>query len=404
MIKIDRNLCTGCGICQKKCLFQAIEIHGGKAAVNDNCVWCGVCSGACPFHAISMPQMNGSGNDLSAYSGVWTIVEIDGATRQPKKVSYELACESRKLADRLGEKVTAVCLCDKEPDGMREDLEQVGCDRLVLVENDALKEYDTDRFADIVCGLIMQKKPSIVLFPATENGRDLAPRVSGRIKAGLTADCTGLDLDEQKRLIQIRPTYGGNIMASILTPDTRPQMASVRPNIFSVTRAQKASTLEVERIEVSIAGEGRVRHIGFEPKETVYKDVGESGFILCGGYGLGQEGMKLLHKLALKTGAAVGATRKVVDEGWAPFDIQIGQTGKTVAPDLYIAFGVSGALQHSIAIQQSKKIIAVNNDPVAPIFTQSDVSILGDAGQVLCQLLEMVDAKKETVFDELAAE
>lgn len=393
MITIDSSLCTGCKQCAKKCMFGAIQINNKLAVINESCVWCGACASACPFGAISMPASTVAQEELDRYRDIWVIMQVDAG--QPKKVSYELVSEARRLADDLGQKVVAVCLCGEEPANMDKHLAQVGCDELLLIEHEALAQYNTDIFTDIVCGLILKENPNIVLFPATENGRDLAPRVSGRIQVGLTADCTGLDLDQEKRLVQIRPTYGGNIMASIISPSCRPQMASIRPNVFSIQPAAQKSSLAVRKIEVQISGENRVKRVGFKEKEVVYKDVGEANVILAGGYGLGKDGLQLLNRLAIKIGAAVGVTRKVVDEGWAPFEIQIGQTGKTVAPDVYVAFGISGALQHSISIQQSKKIIAINNDPIAPIFMQSDVSIFGDAKQILENLIQKVERNKD---------
>jgi electron transfer flavoprotein alpha subunit len=359
-----------------------------RPLIGESCVFCGMCKDTCPQKAITIDaKTEFSDADFKQYSGVWSIMQIDSASG-PKKVSYELLSEARKLSDRLGQKATALCLCKSLPQSLLESVEQLGADELLLIEDDLLQNYNTDIFTGIISGLIVQKKPSIVLFPATEDGRDLAPRVAGRLRAGLTADCTALDIDDQNRLLQIRPTYGGNIMASIITPHHRPQMASIRPNVFRVETCARPVKTAVIKMECKIDPSSiRVKRMGTQKKETVYKDVLEAEIIIAGGYGTGKENFKLIHELAVKTGAAVGATRKVVDEGWAPFDIQIGQTGKTVAPELYIACGISGALQHSIGIKNAKKIIAINNDPTAQIFSMSDVSILGDVGQILQELI-----------------
>jgi electron transfer flavoprotein alpha subunit len=401
MISIDDKKCIGCSLCEKKCIFGAIKMSNNLPVINNACVYCGTCASVCPQKAIYMETLSGDSVDFSRYSNVWAIMEIDEQTQKPKKVSYELVSQAKKLANALEQKAVAVCLCAKESVDMRERLESIGCDELILVENDELSEYDTDIYTDIISGLIIKGSPNAILFPATPDGRDLAPRISGRLKVGLTADCTDLELNSEKQLVQIRPTYGGNVMAWIISPNSRPQMASVRPNVFKITHSSKASKLKVSTTEIKIGKNRRIKSIGFKPKDIVYKDVSEAGIILSGGYGLGQDGFPLLHKLAIKIGAAVGATRKPVDEGWAPYDIQIGQTGKTVAPDLYIACGISGALQHSIGIQHSKRIIAINNDPIAPIFSQSDVSILGDVKQVLANLIDLVDQKGSTVLDDL---
>jgi electron transfer flavoprotein alpha subunit len=338
--------------------------------------------------------------DWRAYQGIWVVMEMHAETGAPKKVSFELLSEARKLADRLGQSVTAVCLCTAERKEVREDLLNVGCDELLLFEHGLLGEYDTDVYTAVLSGLILQRKPAAVLFPGTENGRDLAPRVSARVRTGLTADCTALDIDDEGRLVQVRPTYGGNVIASIITPESRPQMASVRPNVFQVVHARKPGA----RLEVTCFSHGlnksmfRVKHGGITKKTQAWLDVAEADILLVGGYGLGRENFNLLRRLAAKLGGAVGATRKAVDEGWAPFEIQIGQTGKTVAPRLYLACGVSGALQHTIGFKNAGKIIAINNDPFAPIFKISDVAILGDAGQVLPRLMEMVDQKGGAIF------
>jgi electron transfer flavoprotein alpha subunit len=216
--------------------------------------------------------------------------------------------------------------------------------------------------------------------------------VACRLQNGLTADCTRLEIDENGNLVQIRPTYGGNIMASIIAPYHRPQMASVRPNVMQIIEAKRNSELRCTQMDIRPdENADRVALLSRIEKELNFKDVCESEVIVAGGYGLGsKENFKWIHKLSSKLNAAAGATRKVVDEGWAPLEIQIGQTGKTVAPDLYIACGISGALQHSIGIKNAKKVIAINNDPAAPIFSMCDIAVLGDAVSVLKALYERI--------------
>lgn len=393
MIQVKQDLCNGCRLCERNCAFGAIEFIEKTPIFKENCLLCGECANTCPKNAIKIEINTNITQDFSNYRGFWVFMQMDEKSGKPKKVSYELLGEARRLADRVGQEVTGICLCAEEPPDLCAEMQSIGCDKLMIVQNPKLKDYDTDIFTAIVSGFITKYKPSVVLFPATENGRDLAPRVSARLKVGLTADCTALDIDDKGRLIQIRPTYGGNIMASIITPDYRPQMASVRPNVFAVVPCRRKGEFTVEKIAIEIDEKmQRVKRIGFKKKKEVYGDVSEASIIIAGGYGIkNRENFKLLHDLALKTGAAVGASRKAVDEGWAPFDIQIGQTGKTVAPDLYIACGISGALQHAIGIKNAKKIIAINNDPAAPIFSMSHVAILADIRQVLLSLNKQVD-------------
>lgn len=402
MVQIDKNKCIGCGACAKACLSGAIKIDASACAVvNDNCIFCGSCVKICPVDAISMEevQKDREEKDLSAYKNVWVIMENDSQTQMPKKVSFELLSEGRNLADQLGEELCAVSLCKKISEQSIRDLEYVGCDRLFLTEREELEFYNTDLFSEMITKLICTYKPSIVLFPGTENGRDLAPRISARLKVGLTADCTGLEINEKRELLQIRPTYGGNIIASIITPYHRPQMASVRANVFAVSHCERPIKLEITRFGSDLKlGSQRVVPLGSRPKATAYKDVEEARIVIVGGYGAGKKGFQLIRELALKLDVAVGATRKAVDEGWAPFEIQIGQTGKMIAPEVYLCFGVSGALQHTIGIRGAKKVIAVNNDPTAPIFNISDVAILGDCVAVLESLLQQVERKEKTAF------
>jgi electron transfer flavoprotein alpha subunit len=394
MIRVDLEKCNGCGLCCKHCLFGAAVMEQGRPFITDSCVFCGTCKEICPHKAITIDAVSSHSENFEDHTGVWVVMQMDQRLRTPKKVSYELLSEARRLADRLNQKVSAVCFCSMVAEETIKILEEIGCDELFLFENEIFDHYSTEIFTGVLAGLISRHKPSVVLFPATENGRDLAPRIAGRLRIGLTADCTALDLDKENHLIQIRPTYGGNIMASIITPYHRPQMATIRPNVFKIEPSLSKFKLTIKRLQIKVYPRGmRVKLISTKPKITVFKDVAEAEIVIAGGYGIGKEDFKLIHELAVKTGAAVGATRKVVDEGWAPFDIQIGQTGKTIAPDLYIACGISGALQHSIGVKNAKKIIAVNIDPVAPIFSMSDVSILGDAKQILKELNRLADKK-----------
>ena len=391
MIKLDITLCNSCGLCEIKCPFNAIIMDNKYPSFMENCLLCGICRNICPQKAISIDiKTNYKNFNVSDYKGVCVFLQVD-LNNMLRKVSFELLSKARKLADELDQKVLALCLCQKEPNNIRQLVEEVGCDELILVEHDFLHFYNNDIFTGIICDLITRFSPNIVFFPATEDGRDLAPRVASRLRLGLTADCIDFAIDKQKRLVQVRPTYGGNIMASIITPNHRPQMATARPNVFKIIPYKKETKTTVEKINYIIDENViRVRRIGEKKKVNVFKDVSEAEIIVAGGYGVGKENFRYIHELAIKIGAAVGASRKAVDEGWAPSEIQIGQTGKNVAPKIYIACGISGALQHSIGIRNSQRIIAINNDPAAPIFSQADVSILGDVGQILRELIKLI--------------
>ena len=383
MLRIEKEKCISCGICEDSCTFGSIKMQDGFPAVDDTCVFCGNCERDCPQGAITISVGKASA-DFSEYRDVWAVMELHPAYNHLQKVSLELLSEARKLSDRLGQRVGAVLLCNELPPKFEQQVEEVGCDVVHIVQGEGLQSYNTEVFAGVIKQLVGMYKPAGVLFPATETGRDLAPRVACELQVGLTADCTALDIDEEGNLVQIRPTYGGNIMASIISPNHRPQMASVRPNVFPVVRVESAAPTELiyEKIQAD-ENRRRVRLIKTEEKESVFKNVAESDIVVVCGYGVGsKENFKKIEKLAAKMGAAIGATRKVVDEGWASSEIQVGQTGKTIAPALYVSFGVSGALQHSIGMRNAKYKIAVNTDPAAPIFKISDVAILGDCLKV----------------------
>jgi len=387
MVELDGKKCTGCGLCVKACQFGAIKKETKLPEILESCVLCGECVKACKFDALTIKEKQTASVDTSGYKDIWVVAEMDPKLGEAKKVSFELLAEARKLADKLNQRTIAVLLCGRMPDRFSEQAADVGCDEIIAVEDKVFEHYDTEIFTSILTEMISGRKPGSVLFPATENGRDLAPRISGRLKVGLTADCTGLDIDADKNLLQIRPTFGGNIIASIISPNHRPQMASVRPNVFQVEQSGRTKP-RVTKIPI---GTYKV-HPGFrfirsEEKTNAFEDVTDKSIVIAGGYGLGsKENFEILKKVADRMNAALGATRKAVDEGWAPFEIQVGQTGKTIAPDVYIAFGISGALQHTIALKNAKTVIAVNNDPTAPIFRVSDVAILGDAIDVACNL------------------
>ena len=307
-------------------------------------------------------------------------------------VVYELATESKKLQEKLGDSKLCAVIVNKCADytEIAEKLSSVGFNKVYLIKNDNYKNYSTELYTNAICELIKEVQPSIMLFGATRTGRDLAPRVSARLNLGLTADCIELDINENGQLASTRPTFGGNLMATILSKSST-QMATVRPNVFKAVFQEKPTKIEVEeKFYHTTHAIDKVELINFKPFSSAENEsITNAEVILAGGYGMkGKEGFDLLYKLAQKIGAKVGATRKAVEAGWADVSVQIGQTGKTVTPKIYIACGISGAIQHLVGMNSSDKIIAINSDPNAPIFKNADYGIVGDVFEVLPKLIE----------------
>jgi len=397
-IHIDIEKCTGCKVCVSACPYGAIEIVDGKARFTDDCTSCGACVGSCKFSAIVMEVQRKEDVDTSQYSGLWVLAEVhDGKLAD---VTLELLSEGRKLADGLGEDVSLI-LCGQGVEGLVPLAASYGADKVYLVEHEVLAQYRTDPYTSVICGLINQHKPEILLIGATTMGRDLASRIAARIGAGLTADCTGLAIDPETRLLmQTRPAFGGNVMATIVCRNARPQMSTVRPRVMK--KSQPDATRQAEIIRQGV--ELNEKSIATKILEIIREegsnelDVQEAEIIVSGGRGLRKpENFALVRELAEVLGAAVGASRATVDAGWIPAYHQVGQTGKTVQPKLYIACGISGAVQHLAGMSSADCIVAINNDPTAPIFGVAHYGLVGD-------LFEVVPALTKALKKELGQE
>ena len=360
----------------------------GIPEFNVNCVYCGACVRSCPVDAISIERRVAK-KDLSSYKGVFAYIEMEGGEVRP--VGIEMLCTARRLADTLNEKCGAIVM-GVEKDDVKEVLNDYGADIIYLVENAKLKQYSTELYTNVTVGLISKYKPSIVIFGATHQGRDLAPRVAGRIDTGLTADCTGLEIDEDGNLLQTRPTFGGDIMATILTTNHRPQMATVRGNVMKRIKVENRKEAAIETIQVELDMINQKVKLLEEVKEvSPFSNVEEADYIVAGGKGVGSaEGFELLYEIVqtLADGiggsrVALGASRSAVDDGWIAHQHQVGQTGKTVTPKLYIACGISGQIQHIMGMREAEKIIVVNKDRNAPIFRMADLGIVGDLKEVV---------------------
>ena len=325
---------------------------------------------------------------------LWVVVETEEGAA--KNVGYELLSVGRTLADKLGQQLVALVM-GKEVQGVAQTCIAYGADQVLLVEGDEYATYNTDAATYAVVTLIEKYHPSIVLYGATNNGRDLAPRVACRLETGLTADCTELDIDEETGLlVSTRPTFGGNLMATILCPDHRPQMSTVRPGVFKKGTPDEGRTGEIVAEDVHI-DPAQIRVSLVERVKEVAESVNleEAEIIVSGGRGLKEEkGFELIRELAEVLGATVGASRAAVDAGWISHVHQVGQTGKTVAPKLYIAVGISGAIQHLAGMSGSDTVVAINKDPDAPIFDVADYAVVGDLYEVVPALIEAIRAKK----------
>ena len=391
-LKVDLEKCTGCGTCVFACPFGAIDVVEGKAKVYDSCVDCGACVDQCTEDALFIGERVVGGVRLQDYRNVWVFAEQrDGVLT---KVSHQLMGKARQLADVLGVQAEAVVL-GHDVDHLAEELIADGADVVHLADHPHLEHYRTDAYTKVLSDLIQEKKPEVVLYGATTVGRDLAPRISQRIYTGLTADCTGLDIDEGERLLlQTRPAFGGNIMATIVCPNHRPQMSTVRPGVMRAPPPDPSRTGRVERVPVEIDDEDLNVKIVQAVKEARRRvNLEDAKIIVSGGRGVGgPEGFEVIAQLAEAFGGEVGSSRAAVDAGWIDKQHQVGQTGKTVRPELYVACGISGAIQHQAGMKEAQFIVAINKDPGAPIFQIADVGIVGDLYKVIPELVKQLKA------------
>jgi electron transfer flavoprotein alpha subunit len=387
-IFINKEKCTGCGSCMIACPFAAIEIRAKTAIVKDHCVCCMACLNCCESGAIATDRevLYGAEGD-EQYRGVFVVCEHhDGKLRE---VTLELLGKGKELADKLNDKVSAI-LVGSGVGHLSQTLGAFGADEIYLVDNVALEDYETELYTTVLCGIIAKYKPAVVLYGATGTGRDLAPRVAARVKTGLTADCTALDIEESSRLLlQTRPAWGGNLMATIKCPRHRPQMATVRPRVMKKLPQDLSRQWKIERLDMKINRKSaRTKLLELLKVKEQERDISEADVIIAAGRGIQKrENLKMIEELADELGASMAASRPLVDAGWLPHSTQVGQTGKTVCPRLYIAIGISGSLQHLVGMQDSERIIAINNDPAAPIFHVTDYGIVGDLFQVIPNLI-----------------
>jgi electron transfer flavoprotein alpha subunit/NAD-dependent dihydropyrimidine dehydrogenase PreA subunit len=391
-IKLDKNKCNKCNICVDACPFGCVVLDDQYPRFID-CRLCGICVTRCPTNAITIFKKEEASADLTSYKGIMIFAEQRHGKISP--VVYELIGKGAELAEKLGEPLKAVLL-GNEMRNEAEELIRYGVEEVYLYQNPKLEVFKDDPYNQIISNLVQEVKPSIVLMGATSIGRSLAPRISAILRTGLTADCTGLEIDEDGNLIQIRPAFGGNVMAKILCTNNRPQMATVRYKVMKKAELKPSSKGTVKEMVFDIGNIiNRTEVVDFKKMDSRVSIV-EADIIVSGGKGLGgPDGFESLRELASLLGGGVGASRSAVDEGWIDYSHQVGLSGRTVRPKIYIACGISGSVQHLAGMQTSEIIIAINNDPNAPIFKVATYGIVGDLYEVIPELIKKINTAEK---------
>lgn len=390
-IVINKDLCVGCGACTGACGAAALEIGAeGFAVVNDNCVMCGMCVDTCPVGAITLEKED-NGSDISAYEGIWVFCQQSEG--KILDVAYQLLGKGRELADAMGTKLTAVVFGHKLQN--LESLIHAGADSVLAADDEKLAFCMDIPYAELLSKLITEKKPAAILYGATAFGRSVAPRVAATVQTGLTADCTILEIDPETKLLQqTRPAFGGNLMATIICPNTRPQMATVRPGVMPALTPDTSRKGEIEYVKDVNVSDAAV---------TLLKTISEAGgdnitdydVLVVAGKGIGaKKNMKIVKRLSELLGGTYGVSRPLIDAGFAEYKHQVGQTGCSVSPKLLISVGVSGAIQHLAGIGGAETIIAVNTDPEAPIFNVAHYAVVGDCLDFMKAMIEKLEAQQ----------
>ena len=393
-LTIDTQACIGCGRCVRACASGGIVVEGERpdrvARPTDACVLCGSCVDACPVGAISIERDAATGAvDVDAYRDIWVFVQTD-ATDAVEPVAFELLGRARELADARGCRLVALMGTGLEaPLSDCQHLICAGADEVLVCRDGRLRQNDAGMYAHLICDLVAERKPEAILYGATAFGRELAPGVAVRLQTGLTADCTVLEMDPGTGLLQqTRPAFGGNLMATIVCPAHRPQMATVRPGIFKAPELDYERSGTVVQVELPADAESHVKVL-VPAQAEAEASIADAERLVVVGRGIGsKKNLPLMRELARALGAELGCTRPVVEAGWLPYRHQVGQTGVSVSPKLLVSIGVSGAIQHLAGIGGAECVIAINEDADAPIFGAARYKVVGDAVEVASELLE----------------
>lgn len=387
MISVDLKKCRRCGLCAKACPFAAIEIQEKVPVINQEaCTNCGACVEACKFNALEKIEQQAS---IERTDGdIWIFGECDENGLAP--VVYELAAKANQLARQANVNTAVVILGNKIP---IQQAQRLGVGKIIAVQHEKLARFDDRQAANVLCRLVKKYNPSILLGGATAIGRALLPRCAVKLHTGLTADCTELSIDPVTRiLLQTRPAFGGNILATIVTENHRPQMATVRPGVVKAekTTPQKEADICWETVPEELL-DYSFQWIDFIPKPAETTNLRDAEVIVAAGYGCqGPEGVKLVAEFARAIGATLAASRPVVDAGWLQYHQQVGQTGTTIQPKLYIACGISGAIQHWVGMSNADKIIAINTDPDCQMMLNADIAIKGNIFDIIPQAMDCI--------------
>ena len=400
---IDENACRGCGKCVRACASHGVVMVGEKpprkAAVTDSCVLCGICVDSCPFGAITLVRdeagRQADVTPLEAYRGVWVFAQQHDNIVAP--VAFELLAKGRELADARDVPLVAVLGLGANASSDTDPVAQLiacGADEVIVCRDERLAQPTTQTYARWICRLVEERKPEILLFGATVFGRELAPTVAAQLRTGLTADCTVLEIDDATGLLhQTRPAFGGNLMATIVCPDHRPQMATVRPGVLAAAAPDPARTGTCTETFLEDADTSLVRVLE-ELGAGNTDSITDADALVVVGRGIGsQKNLPLMERLADLLGAKLGCSRPLVEAGWCEYKHQVGQTGVSVAPKVLVSIGVSGAIQHLAGIGGAETVIAINSDPSAPIFGVSQYSVVGDCVEIVKELIAELESR-----------